>query len=395
MQLALRPYASAGVAIVGAGLIAVTPVTPVAAPLPDMHTLSGVALTAGGSLLADSLNPYIEQYNQAVGNLSTLMNNYYLAPGVDFQQYGVVFSNYLNTIFNDPASIPTATAAIQDAFKAAWSSNTLINADASTITTAQEFTLGPGTGGILGLIPGFLPSTIDPAMVNTVLHFLSSPASGAIMGAIGPGLAPWVALGNSISDGDSFSQIMANMSGAFFNGATLNLDSLLPLINSAGVLPAPIEIHHMALELGGLFSTGTVSHDPWQITDSAGTVLQSVPVPGGSILGSLDLNLIGVPVLGTLNLEGHGVGPLASWLSTSELTGVLLGSQWGDVGTCEGKGCTAPITPPFPPGSGWQIPTIPTIDDGTAGSSAATLTDDGLWGQLTQAFTDWQWNDVL
>ena len=50
MHAAIRPYATAGVALVGAGVIAVTPVAP---PLPDVHILTLHAEVA----LTQSANP--------------------------------------------------------------------------------------------------------------------------------------------------------------------------------------------------------------------------------------------------------------------------------------------------------------------------------------------------
>ncbi len=51
-------------------------------------------------------------------------------------------------------------------------------------------------------------------------------------------ISPFVALCNSITAGDDFNTTLADVTGAFFNGADLNLDSLMPTIEQAGVLPA-------------------------------------------------------------------------------------------------------------------------------------------------------------
>ncbi len=51
MQYALRPYATAGVALVGASIIAVTPV---AAPLPELQARSVKLVDAWSDLLTDT-----------------------------------------------------------------------------------------------------------------------------------------------------------------------------------------------------------------------------------------------------------------------------------------------------------------------------------------------------
>ena len=79
------------------------------------------------------------------------------------------------------------------------------------------------------------------------------------MGELGPDHRPLVALGNSISAGDDFNKTLANMVGAFFNGADLNLDSLIPAIEQAGILPAGMNIENLDIAFGGLLSPGEVA----------------------------------------------------------------------------------------------------------------------------------------
>jgi hypothetical protein len=209
------------------------------------------------------------------------------------------------------------------------------------------------------------------------------------MGALGPAIAPWVALSNSITDGDSFTDIIANMVGAYFNGATLNLNFLLPLINDAGLLPAPMEIDNLEFAFGGLLTGGDVAHGPWQVFDSNGDVAASVPVVGGSIINSLGINLLGVPVLGSLGFDGHAIGPMGAWLSFSELAAQLLGAGWNEAG--DGKG--APIGPVLPPWAGVDFPTVP--DDYFGGAEAGGMAATDFWSHLSDAVTDFQWGDLF
>src|SRR5699024_9745885 len=143
-------------------------------------------------------------------------------------------------------------------------------------------------------------------------EFLGSPLSGVLIGALGPFLAPWVALGNSIGDGDSFAEILANTLGAFFNGATLNLDAAIPLVVNSGllVLPPGTTVEHLSLALGGLFSPGVVANGPWDIYDSAGNTLFETPAVGGSMFNSLGMELAAGPQ--PIDVTPHPVGPLAA-----------------------------------------------------------------------------------
>ncbi len=93
MQSALRPYATAGVAIVGASVIAITPM---AAPLPDTATVRDVALTAGDGAWADV-------FNETSANLTQLLNNFSLAPFVGAQQALVNQDDFAQQLINDPA----------------------------------------------------------------------------------------------------------------------------------------------------------------------------------------------------------------------------------------------------------------------------------------------------
>ena len=75
MQVASRPYATAGIALVGASVIAVSPIAP---PLPDIHVPSpaqvvrSVELTAE-QLAADTVISYPQVFQEAVTNLQAIL----------------------------------------------------------------------------------------------------------------------------------------------------------------------------------------------------------------------------------------------------------------------------------------------------------------------------------
>ncbi|MGH3564295.1 MAG: hypothetical protein ACRDTN_21590 [Mycobacterium sp.] len=95
MQSALQPYATAGVAIVGASLVAVTPV---AAPLPNLADIQSRAV----QLTAD--DAFTDVFNTASANATTLLNNFLLAPGVALQQLSVNVSDFLKEFLANPTS---------------------------------------------------------------------------------------------------------------------------------------------------------------------------------------------------------------------------------------------------------------------------------------------------
>jgi len=375
----LKPYATAGVAIVGAGMLAITPV---AAPVPDTSTLRDVALT---SVFTDAMAPWLDQYNIAAEGATQLANNFFVAPWVGMQQMLANQGDFWQSVLDDPTKFAELNLGMQDNLKALLSSFTLLDADDATVAAVINHTLSGeappdamlpiSQHGLVGLLPLLLssgliplPEGTDTDAVASIVNFMASPMSGIIMGALGPSLSPWVALMNSIDNGDGFNATMANMVGAYFNGATLNLDFLLPAINDSGTLPDGMSMDHMEFAFGGLFTAGSVNNAPYSIFDAGGNLVNAVPAVGGSIFNSLGIQISGVPVLGELAFDGHGVGPIAAWQGMSQAVAGLLGAPaWN----WDGKqgGTPPPATPPL---SGGGLPLIPTdfFDDGGAPGGA-------------------------
>lgn len=385
MQQAMRPYVTSGVAIVGAGLIATTPV---AAPPSFLADLSSrpVQLTAGDGFF----DTWADVFNTASANATTLYNNFALAPSVGLQQMIVNQEALWTDVANGTTTFQDALTQIQDNMQTLGSALTL---DIDDITDGAgkaiwgdvtAHTLEGLRGLMVTLLPGFLPtdSGIDPAQVTDILQFLSSPLSAMLIGSLGPAISPLVALGNSfteISDAlsgatpdyqEAFNDLLnipANMVNGMLNGADLNLDSLLPAINDAGLLPDGMSLTSLDFAFGGLLSPGIGSGAGDQGTYTFADGTEVVPV-GGSIFNSLGLTLTGVPILGTLNLESHAIGPIAAQEQWSQVVGVLLGDNW------DGK--NAVQTPPL---FGLD-PTVP--DDGGVSTAAADLVDGGWLSDL-------------
>jgi hypothetical protein len=246
----------------------------------------------------------------------------------------------------------------------------LQDATAPVQNEVLKFTLDSGTSlatshtFLFSDLPSFLPASVPIAEVQPILNFLASPESGIIMGDLGPFIAPWVELGNSITAGDDFGETLANMAGAFFNGADLSLNSLIPLIDQAGVFPAGLNLENLDIAFGGLLSPG-------EVTEGV----------GGSIFNSLGVELTGVPILNTIDLTGQAVGPLGALEGWTQALASLLG--W------DGSGSPlADIT----------LPIIPTdlLDGGTAAATAAAdLLDGGTSAATMAADLSTLWQDLL
>jgi len=379
VQQTLRPFATAGVAIVGASLIAITPV---AAPLPDIGTFRDVALTAGEDTLPDLLAPWTDVFNTASENASVLAGNFFLAPGVAAQQELVNLSDQLQQFFNDPTSSTLASVVqemqtnLDDALTAMGLQGTDIGGfnkifgweKGSIAQAVLQHTMGGTHGLMFGEVPGYLPAS-DAGLIEPIVNFLGSPDSAILMGAIGPFISPFVELLNCISAGDDFNTTMADVTGAFLNGADLNLDSLLPTINSliGSEFPPGMTMSELDIAFGGLLSTGSV-----QISDYTSNGVE-VPAVGGSIFNSVGLEFTGVPFLKTLTLTSEPIGPIAAWEQLSQTISAVLGSGWSDPTATVGGGLGSPPIDldVAAPGVGISFPTLLSDLFGDSASSGA------------------------
>ncbi|MGB5796842.1 MAG: outer membrane porin GjpA [Mycolicibacter algericus] len=380
VQQTLRPYVTVGIAIVGSGLIAATPV---ASPVTGLQVSRDVAFTSG---LGDLVGPWQDVFNATSENLTQLTNNFAIAPFVGFQQFLANQAGFWDTMLNDPSSIPTVMQEMQANLDALMTAYTLANASDETVQMVTWHTLSGtndtsippviGHDSLLLLLPLFM-SEEQQETLGPIINFAASPMSGMLMGAIGPMVSPLVALMNSISDGDSFGQILASPLDGFLNGATLDLDFLIPVIADSGLLPLPdgVSITHLDIAFGGMFSAGSAA--PIYEVPSDPTTF--VPAAGGSILNSLGMGIdasgLGLPIP-PLDIASHGVGPFGAWLGWSQAIGSVLGMNWWN-----GKG--APVPPATPPLAGVDFPTLPSdfFDDGgmaDTGSAAAMDASDWL-----------------
>ena len=141
-----------------------------------------------------------------------MLNTFYDAPLIGLQQAIANQSGFLQEFFNDPTSstVTDISGEMQDNLAAVLTGYGLQDATAShDVATVLSHTLDArATMAIYVLfaeIPGYLPAS-DAAEITPIINFLASPASGILMGDLGPFISPLVALGNSISAGDDFNR---------------------------------------------------------------------------------------------------------------------------------------------------------------------------------------------
>ncbi|MEB3071376.1 outer membrane porin GjpA [[Mycobacterium] vasticus] len=307
-----RPLIAAGIALVGAGAIAATPV----AALPTLPSVDSpaVALTAG----FDAFGAWQDVFDTAKANITTLTDNSSFVAG---QQ---LIADLVNGTSIDPQAVIDAIVQPNMATDLPMSPLLLSNDALQALVTL--------------VMPQFMPSDfpLTTDELTPILSFLASPFSGVLMGAIGPSIAPLVALGNSFTDisnalgGDNpdwdtalqdIVNIPANMVGGLLNGATLNLDALLPTLTEAGLLPENLDVTALSYTFGGLLSPGLTASDVEGYVNLVSD--GSSPGIGGSIINGLGLTtgLMGFPLV----IEGQGVGSIGAWESLDQIIAAALG----------------------------------------------------------------------
>ena len=351
-----RAWVAAGVAIAGASVMAVAP--GVHSEVPTAYKATTEATVR---LAADwkPLEPYIDAFNEASKNAAALAHNYFLAPGLPLQQIIANQAKYLNDVLNDPSQADDVLKKMQANLKAVITGVTGIGVTGDALDTMKNHSVDGMHGLVLGLLPSLLPAggAIDPEVITAVMNVLASPMSGVLMGLVGPVISPAVAVLNSgiaiaaaIQAGDPdavFSDVFsapANVVGAVFNGATLDLTALTPLINDSGLL-GTTKLNSLDIAFGGLFTPGSVGRGSYDGPVDPDNPDNKIPAPGGSIFNSIglgvDLNGIEIPI------PGQAIGPIGALEGVSQTVGALLGDGW------DGKSGR-----PTPPLAGVEFPTI-------------------------------------
>ncbi len=345
MQSRLRPYATAGVALVGAGAIAISPIAPPTSAItvasPEVQLSAAVdpidrwlevfdgSQIAGADLSAEWQQAPLPVLQQVMANQ---IRNIRALP--DFE---LIIGNVLNNLENG-VSAPFAPD-VGELGEAAENPLLLAllllggNPDNAIDTGALDPLHGliyyAMTQGIPGLAEGDPPlfEPIIPAELAPVVGLLTTSLSGVLLGLVGPVVAPVLALGAgfqavfdelSAEDPDlesafnSLVNIPADMADAFLNGGqTLDLTPVVSLL-AADLLPEGTEI---GIALGGLLS------------------------PGGNIFNALDLTVPFDLLPEPLHIAGQGPGAIGSLIDLTKTIAKAIG--WDGTGN--------PLAPPLAP----------------------------------------------
>ena len=154
-----------------------------------------------------------------------------------------------------------------------------------------------------------------PEPIATINELLASPVSAAFMGLTGPLISPAVEslniIQNLIGDPANALQSLANapidLIGSVVNGATLDLNPLIPVLS--GLFPEGTTIHSLDLGFGGLLTPG-------------GT-LGVLYAPGGSVLNALGIDA-DVPIFGEQSAVADPVGPIGGLAALFQAMGMGL-----------------------------------------------------------------------
>lgn len=294
MQVSARSYLTAGIAALGAGAMALTPVQPLphnAALVPAQ--VNDLAIGLASSI--DPITPWIDTFQDAANNVVGLFNDWASAPFPILQQVIANMLGYLADPLNISGNISAIIENIGNAIRAPWVE------DISTLDTSHV------EGGISHqLAYTLLPQIIAiPDLLQPVLEFTTNFTSGVLLGAVSPFLAPVVALVNSVTsaissivtDSDfvaalnTLINIPAAMVNGFLNGGPVL--NLTPLVNLLGM----DDIKEFGITLGGLLS------------------------PGGTIFNAVDATIaVNIPPLPSFDalLAGISGGALGSLIGLNQ-----------------------------------------------------------------------------
>ena len=295
-ELAVRPYATAGIALVGASVIAISPVAPTP---PDVEISPQVRLSAA----VDPITPWRNVISDADTNLSELAAVWREDPAPALRQLIANQIGYLSELPNFPAIIQQIGANLEAAITAPFAT------DLGTLEPGHAFAFPIVTEGLPELgIPALLPAELQP-----VLNLTTTYLSGVILGLVGPVVGPAIALsataqaiiGNLTGDNPdpetAFSDLIdipAGMADAFLNGGqSLDLTPVLAALGPVLGVELP-EGTKIGVAMGGLLS------------------------PGGSAFNALDITIeaLGFP----LTIAGQGPGAIGSLIGLSKVIAAAI-----------------------------------------------------------------------
>jgi len=315
MHAAVRPYFTGGIALVGASVIAVSPIAP---PLPDFH-LPNPAQVAKEVELAAFVNPITtltDVIQTAINNLSTTGGQVLADPFPVLQQIGVNQQGFATTLSTPaqglanaiasstlPASLQTALGQVA-AGDIAGAVSTLNNA----LTTA-------GLGAVIPLLPVF---AIPSQMAQNLLNVTNTLSTGGLPLALGLSVLSTVegtafqvgasaqAAVDAVQAGDGVTALSAllngpaEITGAFLNGVPSQgfVGILSPSLGLANVLTVQIP-----KQIAAALALGAPTPAPALVKAAALTAPSELP--------SVAPKVVTLPTPAKVDVPADGSGPIA------------------------------------------------------------------------------------
>ena len=335
MHITYRSYLTAGVAALGAGAIALTPVLPIPnhVALAQERAVSNLAVTLASTI--DPITPWVDTFKLSAANIQQLFDFYVQKPFPLAQTTSANTMTYFQELTNGNANLIPGQIwnNVQTFFQAPWSAGATndqgnyVGEYISSVPVTATAPLGIPISQQFAF--NLLPSVLGDAytQLKPVIDFTATHYSGQAIGLIAPLLAPLVqltrsftAIGQAFQDGDVIGaindliNIPADVTNAVLNGAGY-LD-LTGVVNA--IAPLPKEVTSIGLNLGGLISPGV---------PSAGTIEAPTAWAGGTAFDSLaaDISYRLPPFGPTVRVNDPGIP--VSWVGSAIGLGQFLGQE--------------------------------------------------------------------
>ena len=312
MHVTSRSYLTAGVAALGVGAIALSPIQPLPAQtaMAPQRAVSTMAVE-----LAATLNPIaanLEAWNNALGTAvenATRLNDAWTAS--TFPIFQTILTNQLVYAQEFPR-IGVIAKQIFENIGNAFAAPLVEGANNISTTLTAPLKAGPVTVTTLSQrdLYGVLLSPLSPlpASLAPVIEFMSTPFAGAVLAGIGPVIGTTLAITNSIKA--TFAALGArDLPGALTEFLNLAPNAVIAFLNGGQILdltkivnnisPLPPEVTRIGLNMGGLVSSGLSPIEGQPSKEVSGSMFDGL---------SADASLSGL----SLSDPGLSVGPIGA-----------------------------------------------------------------------------------
>ena len=317
MHVTARSYLTAGVAVFGAGAIALSPVQPLPAELALAPQRVSAALAVELAAAVDPITRLVEVIQESADNVTALFGAVADSPLPIIEAVIANAGVYLSELPDVGAIVQQIVGNLGNAARAPFAvPASCLGEDVSACESISDVpvTTVPILGEIsqrdvYALLPLLLGDSYES--LAPILQFTTTPVSGVVLSLIGPVVAPVLSVVNSVTSvidylGASDFQsavfelinLPTNAIGAFLNGGQF-LD-LAPVLSLLGV-ELPSEITSIGFQMGGLLSPGGVLFDGVAAEASIANPLAPLPPPTIDII---DPGLPVGPIGSLLGLRG-------------------------------------------------------------------------------------------